>query len=66
MGLGAVVVSTGLAGCVLDSSDERATSFTHGVASGDPLADSVVLWTRAVPATGQERPVGVTWEVATD
>ena len=66
MGMGAVVVSTGLAGCVLDSSDERATSFTHGVASGDPLADSVVLWTRAVPATGQERPVGVTWEVATD
>lgn len=24
-------------------------SFTHGVASGDPYADSVILWTRASP-----------------
>lgn len=27
-------------------------SFTHGVASGDPLADRVILWTRAVAAEG--------------
>ena len=52
MGMGAVVISTGLAGCVLDSSDKRTISFTHGVASGDPLADGVMLWTRAAPATG--------------
>lgn len=36
--------------------------FTHGVASGDPLADSVVLWTRFVGA-GEGR---VGWEVAED
>jgi len=36
--------------------------FTHGVASGDPLADSVVLWTRFVGA-GEGR---VAWEVAED
>lgn len=24
-------------------------SFTHGVASGDPYADSVILWTRVAP-----------------
>ena len=59
MGMGAVVVSTGLEGCVLDSSDERTITFTHGVASGDPLADGVMLWTRAAPANGGA-PVGVT------
>ncbi len=36
--------------------------FRHGVASGDPDATSVVLWTR-VTATG---PVEVTWELASD
>lgn len=39
-------------------------SFTHGVASGDPLADRVVIWTRAVPATGGD--VDIKWELATD
>ncbi|MFM7555327.1 MAG: PhoD-like phosphatase N-terminal domain-containing protein [Verrucomicrobiota bacterium] len=28
-----------------------ATRFLHGVASGDPAPDSVVLWTRATPDT---------------
>lgn len=26
-------------------------NFTHGVASGDPYADSVILWTRLAPTT---------------
>jgi len=38
--------------------------FQHGVASGDPLADAVILWTRVTPA-GDE-PVEVFWEMATD
>ncbi len=38
--------------------------FQHGVASGDPLATSVVLWTR-VTQPGAE-PVPVFWDVATD
>ncbi len=37
-------------------------SFLHGVASGDPLADAVILWTRVTPdPSGQ--PVPVSWEV---
>jgi alkaline phosphatase D len=39
------------------------TTFAHGVASGDPLADAVVLWTRV---SGRPGPVVVRWEVATD
>lgn len=64
LGMGAVAVSTGLAGCVFDSSDKRSVEFTHGVASGDPLQTSVILWTRAVPDRGTSVDVG--WEIATD
>jgi alkaline phosphatase D len=41
-----------------------ADPFTLGVASGDPLPDAVVLWTRLVPAPPD--PVPVVWEIATD
>jgi alkaline phosphatase D len=37
--------------------------FTLGVGSGDPMPDSVVLWTRLSPAT---RDAEVTWELAAD
>jgi alkaline phosphatase D len=45
--------------------------FTLGVASGDPLPDSVVLWTRLAPdplhgGGMPRRPVPVDWEVAED
>lgn len=36
-------------------------AFTHGVASGDPLADGVVLWTRFVGADG-----AIGWEISED
>jgi len=38
--------------------------FTHGVASGDPLADRVVIWTRAVSSGADD--FYVLWLVATD
>ncbi len=38
--------------------------FRHGVASGDPLADRVIIWTRVTSATPGS--VAVTWEVALD
>ena len=38
--------------------------FYHGVASGDPMADRVILWTRVTPET--EGSITVTWKVATD
>lgn len=44
---------------------EGPVSFAHGVASGDPLQDRVILWTR-VTAPGAKLPVGVRWDVATD
>jgi alkaline phosphatase D len=40
--------------------------FTHGVASGDPLSDRVILWTRVIPGAGLHQPVNVKWQVAED
>ncbi|WP_026196063.1 alkaline phosphatase D family protein [Corynebacterium lubricantis] len=46
--------------------------FMHGVASGDPLPASVILWTRVTPEPGAlpgsqlGGPVQVDWEVAVD
>ena len=39
--------------------------FLHGVASGDPLADRVILWAR-VSLVGTRGPVLVAWEMARD
>jgi alkaline phosphatase D len=39
--------------------------FRHGVASGDPLADRVILWTRVTPG-GNETAQKVSWELARD
>lgn len=38
--------------------------FSHGVASGDPHGDSVLLWTRALSPDGG--PVSGRWQVASD
>ncbi|MER5884471.1 alkaline phosphatase D family protein [Streptomyces sp. NPDC001941] len=54
------------------SADERGPAFLHGVASGDPLPDGVLLWTRvtpspeAVPGSGLGAATEVAWEVAED
>ncbi|MEU8432480.1 alkaline phosphatase D family protein [Streptomyces sp. NPDC029216] len=51
---------------------EAAPAFLHGVASGDPLPDGVLLWTRvtptpeAVPGSGLGPATAVGWEVAED
>ena len=44
--------------------DPTLRPFYHGVASGDPTATGVVLWTRVTPPTDTEVAVG--WRVATD
>jgi alkaline phosphatase D len=41
-----------------------ASTFAHGVASGDPLADRVILWTRVTQANPAPAEVG--WYVARD
>ncbi|HEX4887985.1 MAG TPA: alkaline phosphatase D family protein [Luteibaculaceae bacterium] len=43
--------------------DPNLFPFFHGVASGDPLSDRVIIWTRVSPQTTEET-VEVTWRVA--
>ncbi|MFF3843907.1 alkaline phosphatase D family protein [Streptomyces sp. NPDC002328] len=51
---------------------EQAPAFLHGVASGDPLPDGVLLWTRvtptaeAIPGSGLGPDTEVEWVVAKD
>ncbi|WOI38044.1 PhoD-like phosphatase N-terminal domain-containing protein [Alteromonas sp. CI.11.F.A3] len=59
-----VAIATGLAGCVSTKKPQDNASFTHGVASGDPLHNSVILWTRALPET-RIPSAYILWEVIT-
>ena len=72
-----IVTSYGLSACSdsdnssdSNSSDRDFTgtvSFDHGVASGDPLADSVIIWTRVnAEEADSALPVQVQWQVASD
>lgn len=57
---------TWLPGCSdNDDADSASPSFQHGVASGDPLQDRVILWTRLTPGR-EEKEYTVEWEVALD
>ncbi len=40
--------------------------FYHGVASGDPLSDRVIIWTRITDDTLTTNSVTVEWRIATD
>lgn len=64
---GAGAVALAAAPTVLTTPAEAAAAlrFEHGVASGDPLSDRVILWTRVTPA--KPRPaLALTYVVATD
>ncbi len=67
-GFGALSLPVAFTGCN-DGSDEEGSEtqadFLHGVASGDPLQDKVILWTRLTPVDFSV-PLKVTWEIATD
>ncbi|MFM8913247.1 MAG: alkaline phosphatase D family protein, partial [Flammeovirgaceae bacterium] len=45
--------------------DESLKPFYHGVASGDPLSDRVIIWTRVTPDDSLSS-IGVKWQMATD
>jgi alkaline phosphatase D len=60
LGLGALLIAPGQGLAQLVG----ARGFTHNVASGEPGADSMLLWTRYVPATGDS--VRLDAEVALD
>lgn len=40
--------------------------FYHGVASGDPLTDRIILWTRVTPDSTVTGSITVNWQMATD
>lgn len=47
-----------------NSLDPALAPFYHGVASGDPLPDAVIIWTRIT--LNETDPVDVNWRMATD
>lgn len=51
-------------GAPLGASPTGEQVFQHGVASGDPLAQGVIIWTRVTPPDPQVSAVPVSWEVA--
>ena len=69
IGVGTTTVSLSLIGCTNNDSspsyNDFNASFNHGVASGDPLDDRVILWTRVTPE-GEPQSVNVSLEVSLD
>ncbi len=45
--------------------DASLKPFYHGVASGDPLPDRIIIWTRVTPEDSLSS-ISVTWEIAED
>ncbi|WP_333842199.1 alkaline phosphatase D family protein [Limnohabitans sp.] len=63
--LAAVSSSAALVACGDSNGPLTPAQFLYGVASGDPLADRVMLWTHA-KRPNLESDVNLTWQVATD
>ncbi|HET9271698.1 MAG TPA: alkaline phosphatase D family protein [Vicinamibacterales bacterium] len=63
--LGSAVAWPAIVAAARQNSDTPRT-FRHGVASGDPLTDRVVLWTRATPRVDGSSALPVRWIVADD
>lgn len=66
LGFGAVSTTLVLSGCNDDSNSGNPAlkvEFLHGVASGDPLADRLMIWTRVSPERF-ETSLEVTWQLA--
>ncbi|GIT83192.1 alkaline phosphatase [Acinetobacter seohaensis] len=68
-GFGALSLPVALTACGDDNENtvENAlkVQFLHGVASGDPLHDRIILWTRVTPSDTAAR-IEVVWEIASD
>lgn len=61
--LGAGAAASGCATTPTASTPTGSATFQHGVASGDPRADSLLLWTRVTPAEASVRALPVAWRV---
>lgn len=68
-GLGGATISMSLSGCGSSSKstakNDFEVAFNHGVASGDPLSDAIILWTRVTPSR-EEAGVNMTLQIADD
>ncbi|WP_433855896.1 alkaline phosphatase D family protein [Streptomyces kronopolitis] len=68
----ALLPFAGAAAAHAQGNREQGQFFQHGVASGDPLPDGILLWTRltptaaATPGSGRGPATKVSWEVASD
>ncbi|XQW83590.1 alkaline phosphatase D family protein [Thalassotalea piscium] len=64
----ALAVSTSLTGCAtLPKKSLSNVEFKHGVASGDPLSDALIIWTRVSTLQDtQQASATVAWELASD
>ncbi len=51
---------------IRQSVDPGLFPFFHGVASGDPLSDRVIIWTKVSPEENMGQDIEVQWRVATD
>jgi len=60
--LSLVTAGAGASG-LAQAAQTGAAAFLHGVASGDPLVDRVVIWTRATPAD-LTQSVNLIWQVS--
>jgi len=73
-GASAVAVPMALTGCGGDDDNDSLSladsklviAFGHGVASGDPLADKVIIWTRVTHTENTAQTIPVEWKIATD
>ncbi len=66
-----IIISNGLSGFAQDDFLREKNlaelyPFYHGVASGDPLSDRVIIWTRVTDDTLTTNSVTVEWRIATD
>lgn len=72
VGIGAVAVGSGVLAGTAAATPGGHDVFRHGVASGDPLQDRVVIWTRvtptpeSLPASGTGPATRVLWQVSRD
>ena len=61
----AALGALGIAPSAFARDNEPSFTFAHGVASGDPQRDRVILWTHVTP-TNPTETVRVRWAVASD
>src|SRR6185369_7757176 len=61
----AALAALGVAPSAFARDDEPHFTFPHGIASGDPQRDRVILWTRVTPVDPTET-LRVRWAIASD